>query len=163
MTTSTVLGLVGGLLLLVALIGGGFSFSGTMMPTVSRAVRIPCFIIGCILVFSAIVLALREHPDPVSDGGGSPQTAPGAPATFVGVVQFAGGEFAYVYQLPSLSAPRIGALMNGTNVTILCTTQGSAVLRSDGMISSLWDRIDQGYIPDVNVYTGTDQPTVRNC
>jgi len=27
----------------------------------------------------------------------------------------------------------------------------------------LWDRTSEGFIPDVYVYTGTDQATMTNC
>jgi hypothetical protein len=171
MTTSAVLGLVGGLLILIGLVGGGFSFSGTTMPTVSKVVRIPCFVIGGVLVFAAIALAFRESPGPnVIDGGGTPTRAPStptgapsAPTTSVGIVQAAGGGVAYVYQFPALAASKVGALVNGAKVVIQCTSQGDTVTRSDGVSSSLWDRIGEGYIPDVNVYTGTDQPTMPSC
>lgn len=166
MTTSVVLGLAGCLLVLVGLIGGGFSFSGSMMPVVGNAVRIPCFIVGGILVVSAIVLALREYPSPNMDNGGvvhDTAGVPSTPTTFAGTVYVSADRVAYVYQIPSLAASKVGALTNGTHVTILCTAQGDTVIRADGMSSSLWDRIDQGYMPDVNVDTGTDQPTVPNC
>lgn len=162
MATSTVLGLVGGVLILVGLIGGGFSFSGTMMPAVGKVVRIPCFIIGGILVISAITLAFRENPLS-SNQQASASASDSAVAVAAGIVQVASGGDAYIYEFPSTGAPTVGQLTNGAGVTILCTVQGTTVQRSDGVTSSLWDRIDQGYIPDVNVYTGTDQPVTPGC
>jgi hypothetical protein len=128
MTTSFVLALAGALLILVGLIGGGFSFSGSMMPVVGKAIRIPCFIVGIVLVFYAIFLALAENKvfTSTTDSGGSDQSAvsPGAPSPKQATVQVAGGGIAYIYQLPSLVASPVGALTNGATVTILCTVQG---------------------------------------
>lgn len=150
MTTSVVLGIVGGLLILVGLVGGGFSISGSQMPTVSKAVRIPCFVVGSILVFFAILLE--------GGGGGGGESI----RRSQGVVQFAGGH-AYVFQYPSLDAPIVGQRAHGVTVDIKCTAQGGVVTRSDGVSSSLWNQIGEGYIPDVNVITNTNQATMPNC
>ncbi|WP_158886837.1 hypothetical protein [Amycolatopsis anabasis] len=73
------------------------------------------------------------------------------------------GLTARVFQYPSLSAPILGELANGTSVWIRCTAQGDVVQRPDGFTSSLWNRIDQGFVPDVAVDTGTNQATMPNC
>jgi hypothetical protein len=163
MTTSFVLALTGALLILVGLIGGGFSFSGSMMPVVGKVVRIPCFIVGVILIAYAIALALYENN--AVNNNGSTQGPAGSVALQPkqGVVQFGGGGIAYIYQFPSLAASPVGALRDGTIISILCTTQGDTVTRIDGVSSSLWDRIDQGYMPDVNVFTNTNQAIMPNC
>jgi len=158
-TTSAVLGLVGGVLILVGLIGGGFSFSGTVMPTVGKAVRIPCFIVGSILVVYAIFLALVEGTSGVPTGQDGGASTSATPSPRHGTVQ---GGNPYVYRFPSLSAPKIGVLTNGADVTIQCTTQGDMVTVGT-LSSSLWDRIGEGYLPDVVVYTGTDQAVMPTC
>jgi hypothetical protein len=167
MTTSAVLGLAGGLLILIGLVGGGFSFSGATIPAVGKVVRIPCFIIGSALVFSAIALEFHGYPGPdVAGGGKTPTGAPlvptGAspkPTEAVGFVYAGAGKIVYVYQFPSLVTLKIGQLADGVKVVIQCTFQGDTVMRSDGISSSLWDRIAEGYIPDVYVNTGTiNQP-----
>ena len=59
-TLSVVIGLAGAILVLVALVGGGFTFSGSVMPTVGRAARIPCFVVGGMLIFVSIGLATYD-------------------------------------------------------------------------------------------------------
>jgi len=52
-----VLGTVGSVLVLVGLVGGGFTLSGGIsMPKVGNWVRLPCFAIGALLVLAAIGL-----------------------------------------------------------------------------------------------------------
>lgn len=56
---------------------------------------------------------------------------------------------------PSLGASQIGTLSQGTNVTVVCTTQGDAV-QGD----TLWDKIsspDDGYVADQYVNTNNGQ------
>jgi hypothetical protein len=70
----------------------------------------------------------------------------------------------YVYQQALLSSPVVAEVANGATVDILCTTQGDVVTNSgSGESSSLWDGTSDGYIPDVYVYTGTNQPTMGSC
>jgi len=33
----------------------------------------------------------------------------------------------------------------------------------NGQSSSLWDYIGGGYVPDVNIFTNTNQPVALNC
>jgi hypothetical protein len=61
-----------------------------------------------------------------------------------------------------LTAPVTAQLGNGARVQISCTVQGGLVM-DNGHQSTLWDKIDGGYVPDVDVYTGTDQPIKPNC
>jgi hypothetical protein len=73
---------------------------------------------------------------------------------------------AYVYQSPSVVAPKVGELKNGAKVTIQCATQGDNVSVTNqgiGVANNLWYRIDKGYISDVNVYPVTDNKTLPNC
>jgi hypothetical protein len=64
----------------------------------------------------------------------------------------------YVHSTPALNASVVAALANGATVEIQCTTQGEAVLGS-----SLWDWIGTGYVPDADIYTGTNQPAMPTC
>jgi hypothetical protein len=73
-----------------------------------------------------------------------------------------GSSYDYVFQVPSLNSTVTAELSNGQSVQIQCTVQGQ-VVSDNGDTSSLWDKVDTGYIPDVNVYTGTNQPTMPNC
>jgi hypothetical protein len=70
----------------------------------------------------------------------------------------------YVYQVPSLSSSVVAEVADGATIDILCTAQGNVVTNSGtGQSSSLWDRTSDGYIPDVYVYTGTNQSTMGSC
>jgi Caspase domain len=64
----------------------------------------------------------------------------------------------YVYKSPSLVAPTVRQLKYGTEVAIQCITQGDKVA-----MSSLWYRIDEGYIPAESVDTERNQATLPNC
>ena len=75
-----------------------------------------------------------------------------------------GDNAVYVYQQPSGSSSTVAEVANGATVSLLCTVQGDVVTRSDnGLSSSLWDGTSDGYIPDVYVDTGTNQPTMGSC
>ena len=63
-----VLGIVGAVLILVGLVGGGFTLSGSFMPGVGMPkvgnwVRLPCFSVGILLVLVAIVLGFGYNPN----------------------------------------------------------------------------------------------------
>ena len=63
-----VLGIVGAVLILVGLVGGGFTLSGSFMPGVGMPkvgnwVRLPCFSVGILLVLVAIVLGFDYNPN----------------------------------------------------------------------------------------------------
>lgn len=171
MTLAIILGPVGAVLLLVSLVGGGFSFSGWAMPKIGKVARIPCFVIGGTLVLLAISLAVADssmHPEeqsavtlpaPLPAAEADPEPEP-AQASFVGEV------FSTVdaHTEPYLDATVTSYLYEGDPVTIYCTVQGEAVTNSDtGYTSSLWNNTNAGYVPDVAVYTGTDQPTMPPC
>lgn len=59
-TLATILGLGGVVLILVGLIGGGFTFSGTVMPAVGKVARVPCFAVGGVMVFLALAVVFYE-------------------------------------------------------------------------------------------------------
>ncbi len=72
------------------------------------------------------------------------------------------GYGAYVYEAQFLGTPIVAQLPAGTSVSIICTAQGDT-MTSNGSTGSLWNRIDQGYVSDVNVNTGTRQATTPAC
>lgn len=79
-----VLGSVGALLILVGLIGGDFTFSGSVIPKVGRFARVLSFTVGGLLVLSALFVVLL---DPSISGPPSPtpasMTAQNSPSTSV--------------------------------------------------------------------------------
>lgn len=79
-----------------------------------------------------------------------------------GTISTTAGYNANVYSNPSLGAEIVAEVGRGQPVQIRCTSQGQ-VVTGNGQSSSLWDYVGNGYIPDVLVYTGTDQPTMPNC
>jgi hypothetical protein len=164
-TVAVILGLAGVLLLLAGLIGGGFSFSGSVIPVVSGAARIPCFFIGGLLITVSILMAAVEFIGPAEPAASTTDPAP-TTATPASVEPWVGYlvTSANVHQSPALDSTAVGQLEAGTPVEILCTAQGDTVTRTaDGVTSSLWDRISAGYVPDVAIDTGTDQATMGPC
>jgi hypothetical protein len=73
------------------------------------------------------------------------------------------GQVAKVFTSPSLNSAIVTTLSGGTVVQILCTAQGDTVTNAQGTSSSLWDDTQYGYIPDVNIDTGTMQPVAPAC
>jgi hypothetical protein len=98
---------------------------------------------------------------PPQAGGQAPAAAP-RPAPFQATIWLTSGGTARVFAAPSLSSPIVTELPPGTLVFIYCTVRGESVT-NNGTTSTLWDRIDDGYVPDVNVRTGTDQPVRPSC
>ncbi len=95
------------------------------------------------------------------DVPGPTMTAPPSPS---GTVYAPQGEVAKVFAEPSLDSAVVTTLDSGTVVEILCTTQGDTVSNeASGATSSLWDKTQAGYIPDVIVDTGTTQPVAPSC
>ena len=98
-------------------------------------------------------------PRPPSDAPGPTMTA--LPSGTVYVPQ---GEVAKVFAEPYLDSAVVATLDSGALVEILCTAQGDLVSSDvSGARSTLWDKTRGGYIPDVNVDTGTTQPVARSC
>ena len=185
-----VLGIVGAILILVGLVGGGFTLSGSFMPgmgmpKVGNWVRLPCFGIGALLVLVSIGLGFGSNPytpsqpqsssaaatipsapaDTASATPANPSPADTASALATGVIVAPQGYNAVpVYNQPSLSSSVAAEVADGTTVDILCTAQGDVVTNPDsGQSSSLWDGTNDGFIPDVYVDTGTDQATMSSC
>ncbi|MEO6775568.1 MAG: SH3 domain-containing protein [Kofleriaceae bacterium] len=63
---------------------------------------------------------------------------------------------------PSLNASIVGSLTNGTYVAISCQKRGSAVSGTYGT-STLWDRVNGGYVSDAYVYTGHNGQIAPTC
>jgi hypothetical protein len=95
-----------------------------------------------------------------SSTGGTGST--GSPSFAATVLVPAGLEM-YVHSSPALDAQVVASVPSGDTVHILCTVQGERVDRPDGPSSRLWDRIEEGYVPDVVLDTGTSEPTMRDC
>jgi hypothetical protein len=153
-----VFGTVGAVLILVGLVGGGFTLSGNVMPTVGKWVRLPCFAVGALLVLLAVGLGVHNtiSPSTPTTAVSTPPANQVYPGTIVSSV--------YVFQSPSLGATRTAELAGGTRVGIECTAQGDVVTNSQyNLTSSLWDMTSLGYIPDVFVDTGTNQATMPTC
>lgn len=92
------------------------------------------------------------------------RTTAGPPRTGTGVVQVPAGQSLKVYNGPALTATWVTSVPAGTRVTILCTAYGGAVTDpSDNHTSNLWDRISSGFVPDVYIDTGTNDPVAPPC
>ncbi|MFY9927337.1 MAG: hypothetical protein WAK82_04975 [Streptosporangiaceae bacterium] len=185
-----VLGIVGAMLILVGLVGGGFTFSGKFMPQVGMPkvgnwVRLPCFSVGAVLVLIAVGLGVVYSPVPASasDSSDSPRPSASASASVTpstssspsptdasnqiatGTIVAPQGDTAlYVFDQPSLSSSHVAEIADGATIGILCTEEGDVVTNPDsGQSSSLWDGTSEGFVPDVYVNTGTNQPTMGSC
>jgi len=180
MALATIFGAAGVILVLVGLIGGGFTFSGSIMPKVGGVSRILCFGVGGLLLLLSLGIVVADEtvagppavagtPEPPVPPAPLEPVAPAAPLTapesYFGSVVVPTGNTARVFAEPYTDAAVLTELDNGTVVEILCTVLGEAVTSPlTGMTSSLWNgTTDGGFIPDVLVDTGTDQPTMPNC
>jgi hypothetical protein len=173
------LGIAGVILILVGLVGGGFTISTTAMPKVGNWVRVPCFGVGVVLVVAAVALGFTPNSPNQLNPPQSPRSAPVVPVAAsagpsptdnsqeiaTGTIYAPSGySTIYVYSQPSQSSSVVASVADSVTVGILCTAQGDVVTNDDtGQSSSLWDGTSEGYIPDVFVDTGTDQATMTNC
>jgi hypothetical protein len=173
------LGIAGVILILVGLVGGGFTISTTAMPKVGNWVRVPCFGVGVVLVVAAVALGFTPNSPNQLNPPQSPSSAPVVPVAAsagpsptdnsqeiaTGTIYAPSGySTIYVYSQPSQSSSVVASVADSVTVGILCTAQGDVVTNDDtGQSSSLWDGTSEGYIPDVFVDTGTDQATMTNC
>jgi len=57
----------------------------------------------------------------------------------------------------------VGSVLVGQLVQIECTAQGDLVQNPYGGVSTLWNKVGPGYVPDVYTFTGTDQPVAPRC
>jgi hypothetical protein len=155
-TVAVVLGSTGAVLLLAALIGRGLTIGDIALPAVSMLARIPCFVVGGVLIAISVLLTVVELAGPPAEAGPtSPPPAPPAAGTVMAPAD--------VHREPSLSSSIVGQLRTGVTVDILCTAQGEIVQTPDGHTSGLWDMTGAGYVPDVVIDTGTDQATTGPC
>jgi hypothetical protein len=123
------------------------------------------------LGLAAIVILMRgsgpiTQPDipPTSEtASASPTDAASVLAT--GIIQTPQGYSTIdVHEQPTQNSSVVAKPADGTTINILCTAQGDVVTNPDtGQSSSLWDGTSEGYIPDVFVYTGTNQATIGSC
>ena len=173
------LGIAGVILILVGLVGGGFTISTTAMPKVGNWVRVPCFGVGVVLVVAAVALGFDPNsaappspPQPTNPAPVVTVVTPASPSPTGNSQEIATGtiyappEYStiYVYSQPSQSSSVVASVADGITIGILCTAQGDVVTNGDtGQSSSLWDGTSEGFIPDVYVDTGTDQATMANC
>lgn len=68
---ATIIGSAGVVLLMVGLVGGGFTFSGGSMPRVDKASRKPCLAVGGVLVLLSVGMAVTAELRPVPAGPAS--------------------------------------------------------------------------------------------
>lgn len=162
--------------MLVGLVGGGFTFTGSEMPKVGGIARVLSFTVGSVLLVASLALVINEQS--VTQPGSDPALA-NVPIEASAVasggnydsqlvtarVMVPDGYTAYVMEAPFDGAAVVTSLPNGTTVQIVCTAQGDSVTSPlTGYTSSLWNgTMDGGFIPDVYVDTGTVQPTMPNC
>ncbi|MFD4675964.1 hypothetical protein ACFWNN_40005 [Lentzea sp. NPDC058450] len=159
LTLAVVLGIAGSVLVFAGLIGGGFRFSGISVPVVGWFVRLPCVLIGAVFILFALSVEFSSGPGPVPTP--EPAAPPAPPATVALGQVMADVD---VHQQPTLGSPVVMTLRAGEVIEIHCTAQGEAVERlADGVISSLWNGVEGGFVPDVLINTGTDQATAGSC
>ena len=168
---AVLLGLAGVLLVMVGLLGGGFTFSGTIVPRVGRLIRLPCFLVGGLFVVLSVglivfiqtdvggnlvsrpVLSPSAEPAPaavtttsaaVTTTSAAVTTTPVPPSVRARTATVAGDDGSSdVYMNASLNQP-MGSVANGAEIQILCTAQGVAVMSAAGQLSTLWDFVTNG-------------------
>jgi hypothetical protein len=94
-----------------------------------------------------------------------PTRTPRAPddCTCIGTVRVSPGKLAKVLDAPYGGAEVVDRLRSGEKVRVFCITNGDPVRSSlTGSSSNLWDKIPQGYIPDVLLDT-VDERQVDYC
>lgn len=166
-TLSAILGLAGVVLLLTGLLGGGFTFSGSVFPTVGKFVRVPCFVTGGLLVLLALGTAFAElevvDPEEVNAEPVAQPVVPGPvpepePEPGVGLTTMT----VDVHEEPFLDSPVVGTVGADEWVDIYCTAEGEMV-ELEGLTSSLWNFVGSGFVPDLAVFTGTNLPVAPLC
>jgi molecular chaperone DnaK (HSP70) len=129
-----------------------------VQPTRGHGGKVALLVVLVLLLVGGAIFAVTELSDLAGGGGGDPTftTTPSAFGTAVGPV--------WVYESPSLSAATVYALSAGETVRIRCTCSGDPVQNNvTGQVSTLWNGIDGGYVPDVMLNTGTTEPTMPPC
>jgi hypothetical protein len=112
-----------------------------------------------------------ELPEPDDGAGGprDPRTTLERPPSdegqpFAGHV-VTGGPQTHAYEAPSTGSEIVATVPDGAAVYIVCTTRGEAVPSPlTGVSSDVWDYTTLGgYVPDVVVDTGSDEPVRPEC
>lgn len=103
-----------------------------------------------------IVTRTTVSPTPVRPAASLPRKG-------TGVVTGPSGNSLKVYSSPSLAAAVVASVPVGSTVAILCTVYGTAATNTSGHTSNLWDRISSGFVADVFIYTGTNDPVAPTC
>jgi hypothetical protein len=131
-----------------------------------RRRRLP--VLAAFAAAAAAVIALMSAaysgalPAPVQNLAHVVINAPPASGVATGTV-INGGEKITIRNGPGASYGRIGWLAPGAVVSFSCYEQGSAVTGPDGT-ETIWDRlISGGFVPDVWIYTGSNEPVVPAC
>jgi hypothetical protein len=183
MELALILGGGGMILLLVGLIGGGFEFSGSVMPVVrSKLMRVVCLVVGGLLILMAIGTAVAHAaPAPTPQPGDQPPpsttttatTAPQhetQPTVYTATVAVTAGYAAPLFvnpwdaQDPYAVAPAL--LDNQALVDLSCTATGPVTVSSinPAYSSDVWYWTSTGYyIADADVFTGTTYPNLPSC
>ncbi len=95
------------------------------------------------------------------------QTYPGAyfgSSGYSGMVEAPSGASLNVHSSPTLSSSIVGSLQAGTYVLIVCTVNnGGTATGMSGTSSRLWDKISTGFVPDISIDTGVDEPVQPPC
>jgi hypothetical protein len=141
-------------------------------PTKHRSsARAWTLVVLVIAVVAGVGIAIAQsHHDNSGGGATEPTTVTSSnfdsssyqPQTFTAYVLVPPGYIAIsAYQSPSLDSP-VYTLQNNQAVQIVCTAQGEEV-SGNGRTSSLWDGTKYGFIPDVDLDTGTNQATMPDC
>jgi hypothetical protein len=146
-TLAIILGAVGALLIMVGVLGGGFTISSASVPKVGPVPRVVSFIVGGLLVLSAITVGILENPavwsgpdtsvaagsgsGSGSSSGASSSSGSGSSSGYIAPVVTEPGFNVALFKAPSLSAPYVAGaedgLADGQVVEILCTLQGDTV------------------------------------
>ncbi|MBO3103500.1 hypothetical protein [Cellulomonas fengjieae] len=159
-TLSFILGSGGVVLLLVALVGGGFTFSGSVFPRIGKVARVPCFVMGSAMLLVAIGLVVAVEPlAAASDPEPGPTSGP-SEEELVGVLAFD----ADVLLEPYVDADWVLSAWEGQSFTLTCVVFGEVVVSpGGGYESDLWHYVEGGYVPDAYVLTDVSAQDLPLC
>jgi hypothetical protein len=173
-TLAIILGAVGALLIMVGVLGGGFSISTTSVPKVGLLPRVVSFVVGGFLVVSAIGVgildnpALTQDPDTTVDardanGGGvnsgatdgrsgsgssgGSSSGSGAGIGYPAKVMATPGYNVYLFEGPSLSASYVTDAPDGLQngqAVEILCTMQGDPVTFAGYTSSLWNGVSVG-------------------
>lgn len=103
----------------------------------------------------ALYYGTKNYTSQNGCGGG------GSPGSVVGRVNTAGAPLTIRAAATTASAA-VGSVANGAQVTITCQKRGQSVTGTYGT-STLWDKINGGYVSDAYVSTGSDGQVAPTC